>query len=129
MSRVGNIRDTSAMESFFSSLKTERTTRMVDRTRDEARADVFDYIVRFYDPRRRHSNPGDPSPVAFEDRALQIQPGVLETGKRPEGTRSLTVLILTGICCNVSRSCRRYASRVVGLQSFVRDRVIDRPKG
>jgi putative transposase len=34
----------SAMESFFSSLKTERTARKVRRTRDEARADVFDSI-------------------------------------------------------------------------------------
>lgn len=33
-----------AMESFFSSLKTERLSRKVDRTRDELRADVFDYI-------------------------------------------------------------------------------------
>lgn len=32
------------MESFFSSLKTERTVRKVYRTRDQARVDVFDYI-------------------------------------------------------------------------------------
>ena len=30
------------MESFFSSLKTERTARKIYRTRDEARDDVFD---------------------------------------------------------------------------------------
>ncbi len=41
------------MESFFSSLKTERTARKVYRTRNEARADVFDYIERFYNPMRR----------------------------------------------------------------------------
>jgi putative transposase len=35
------------MESFFSSLKTERTARKLYRTRDEAKADVFDYIERF----------------------------------------------------------------------------------
>ena len=40
MSRVGNVWDNSAMESFFSSLKTERTNRKVYRTRDEARAVV-----------------------------------------------------------------------------------------
>jgi len=33
------------MESFFSSLKTERTARKVYRTRAEARADVFDCAV------------------------------------------------------------------------------------
>ena len=39
------------MESFFSSLKTERTARKTYRTRDEAKADVFDYIERFYNPK------------------------------------------------------------------------------
>ena len=48
MSRSGNVWDNAAMESFFSSLKTERTARKVYRTRDDARADVFDYIERFY---------------------------------------------------------------------------------
>lgn len=42
MSRAGNVWDNSAMESFFSSLKTERTARKVYRRRDAARADVFD---------------------------------------------------------------------------------------
>jgi putative transposase len=32
------------MESFFSSLKTERTARKIYRTRHEAKADFFDYI-------------------------------------------------------------------------------------
>jgi putative transposase len=44
MSRSGNVSDNAAMESFFSSLKTERVGRKTYRTRDEARADVFDYI-------------------------------------------------------------------------------------
>jgi putative transposase len=48
MSRSGNVWDNAAMESFFSSLKTERTARKICRTRDEAKADVFDYIERFY---------------------------------------------------------------------------------
>jgi putative transposase len=54
------------MESFFSSLKTERTNRRHYATRDEARADVFDYIERFYNPRRRHSTLGYVSPVDYE---------------------------------------------------------------
>ena len=83
MSRSGNVWDRamgtplvretmarSAMESFFSSLKTERTARKVYRTRDAARADVFDYIERFYNPTRRHSTLGYLSPVEFEDRAM-----------------------------------------------------------
>jgi putative transposase len=69
MSRSGNVWDNSAMESFFSSLKTERTARKVYRTRDDARADVFDYIERFYNPTRRHSTIGYVSPMEFEAQA------------------------------------------------------------
>ena len=68
LSRSGNVWDNAAMESFFSSLKTERTARKVYRTRDQARADVFDYIERFYNLRRRHSTLGYLSPVDFEER-------------------------------------------------------------
>jgi putative transposase len=70
MSRSGNVWDNAAMESFFSSMKTERTARKTYRTRDEAKADVFDYIERFYNPRRRHSTVGYLSPVEFEKRAM-----------------------------------------------------------
>ena len=69
MSRAGNCWDNAAMESFFSSLKIERTARKNYRTRDEARADVFDYIERFYNPVRRHSTIGYISPMEFERRA------------------------------------------------------------
>ncbi len=68
MSRAGNCWDNAAMESFFSSLKTERTARKTYRARDEAKADVFDYIECFYNPRRRHSTIGYLSPIAFEER-------------------------------------------------------------
>lgn len=40
-------------------------------TRDTARADVFDYIERFYNPKRRHSKLGYLSPMAFGDRDMQ----------------------------------------------------------
>ena len=69
MSRSGNVWDNAAMESFFSSLKTERTSRKTYRTRDEAKADVFDYIECFYNPKRRHSTIGYLSPVEFEMQA------------------------------------------------------------
>jgi putative transposase len=69
MSRSGNCWDNAAMESFFSSLKTERTARTTYRTRDQAKADVFDYIERFYNPRRRHSTLGYLSPMEFERQA------------------------------------------------------------
>jgi len=66
MSRAGNVWDNSAMESFFSTLKTERTARKTYRTRNEAKADVFDYIERFYNPKRQHSTIGYISPIQFE---------------------------------------------------------------
>ncbi len=46
LSRAGNVWDNAAMASFFSSLQTERTAGKVYRTRDAARADVFDHIER-----------------------------------------------------------------------------------
>ncbi len=66
MSRRGDCWDNAAMESFFSSLKTERLSRKVYRTRDEVRADVFDYVERFYNQQRRHSTLDYVSPVQFE---------------------------------------------------------------
>jgi putative transposase len=69
MSRSGNVWDNAAMESFFASLKTERTVCKTYRTRDQARADVFDYIERFYNAVRRHSTLGYLSPIEFEMKA------------------------------------------------------------
>ena len=69
MSRAGNVWDNAAMESFFSSMKTERTALKTYRTRDQAKADVFDYIERFYNPKRRHSTLGYLSPMEFEMKA------------------------------------------------------------
>ena len=71
MSRSGNVWDNAAMESFFSSLKTERIGRKVYHTRDAARADGFDYdgfdyIERFYNTIRRNSTNGYLSPVKLE---------------------------------------------------------------
>ena len=60
-----------AMESFFSSLKTERIKRKTYRTRKQARADVFDYLECFYNPKRRHSTIGYLSPITFEERAMK----------------------------------------------------------
>ncbi len=52
MSAVGTCADNAAAESFFGLLKRERVNRRQYLTRAEARADVFDYIERFHNPRR-----------------------------------------------------------------------------
>ena len=96
MSRAGNVWDRasdgaggpspvarSAMESFFSSLKTERVRRKVNETRDQARSDVFDDVERFHDPKRRHSTIGCVGPTEFERRAESARGGVHGTGSRP----------------------------------------------
>jgi len=44
MSWSGNCWESAVIESFSSSLKTERTARKTYRTRHRTRADVFDYI-------------------------------------------------------------------------------------
>lgn len=67
MSRAGVVWDNSAMENFFSSLKTERTARTVYLSREQARSGVFYYIERFYNPTRRHSTLGYVSPIQFEE--------------------------------------------------------------
>lgn len=68
MSRRGNCHDNAVAESLFQLLKRERIQRSVYATREQARADIFDYIEMFYNPKRRHSHAGDLSPVECERR-------------------------------------------------------------
>ena len=42
------------------------TVALTAEERDQDRADVFDYIERFYNLRRRHSTLGYISPIAYE---------------------------------------------------------------
>jgi putative transposase len=53
MSAVGSCADNAACEGFFGILKRERVNRRKYANRSEARSDVFDYIERFYNPRKR----------------------------------------------------------------------------
>jgi len=68
MSRKGDCWDNAPMESFFATLKTELVNREQFRTRQEARAKIFDYIEVFYNRQRRHSTLGMKCPVDFERR-------------------------------------------------------------
>ena len=76
MSDKGSCYDNAVVESFFATLKRERIKRKKYRTRDEARADVFDYIERFYNRKRRHGTIGNISPVEFEKRTLGLDSAV-----------------------------------------------------
>jgi transposase InsO family protein len=66
MSRKGDCWDNAVVESFFGSLKSERIHWRSYQTREEARADIVDYITMFYNSRRLHSYLGYRSPDEFE---------------------------------------------------------------
>jgi putative transposase len=87
MSRSGNVWDNAAIESFFSSLKTEQIARRMYRIRDDAKADVFDYIERFYNPKRRHSTIGYMSPYGVRTAGgislSRCQPNRVQLTMRP----------------------------------------------
>jgi len=53
MSAVGHCGDNAACEGFFGMLKRERVNRKKYRTLDIAKADIFNYIERFHNPRMR----------------------------------------------------------------------------
>lgn len=71
MSARGSCYDNAPVESFFSLLKRERIRRRTYATREEARADVFDYIECFYNRRRRHGYLGYVSPEQFENQSMR----------------------------------------------------------
>lgn len=67
MSRTGDCWDNAMVESFFHTLKVERVNRRKYRDRAHARRDIFEYIERFYNRKRKHSAIGYMNPVQFEE--------------------------------------------------------------
>jgi putative transposase len=76
MSRRGNCHDNACAESFFALLKRERIRRKIYLTREEGKADIFNYIELFYNSNRRHGNNNDVSPMEFERNYFVKQLGV-----------------------------------------------------
>lgn len=67
MSRKGNCYDNAAMESFWSSLKTELHDERLDRLpKADVQQVVFEYIESYYNRTRLHSSLNYQSPVEFE---------------------------------------------------------------
>ena len=66
MSRRANCWVNAAMESFFKTLKVERTHRLRYDTRALAKLDIVDWIEGFYNHRRIHSSIGYKTPAAAE---------------------------------------------------------------
>lgn len=59
-------RDNAVAESFFSNLKNELIHHCDFKTRDEARAAIFDYIELFYNRKRIHQSLGYRTPEQVE---------------------------------------------------------------
>jgi len=65
--RAGNCYDSAALESFWSTLKTDTgLDTAIPASHRHAELAVFDYIETFYNPTRRHSSLSYVSPVVFE---------------------------------------------------------------
>ena len=67
MSRKGNCWDNAPVERFFSSLKREWTGDRLYKTRQEAIADVREYVAVYYNSRRLHSTLGYKTPLDYEN--------------------------------------------------------------
>jgi len=72
MSRKGNCWDNSVVESFFGSLKQEIVVWCHYQTRFEAKQDILDYIVMFYNNNRLHSSLGYQSPNQYEMQDINL---------------------------------------------------------
>ncbi len=66
MSRKGDCWDNAPVERFFSSLKREWTGDRLYRTRQEAMADVREYVAVYYNSKRLHSTLGYTTPMNYE---------------------------------------------------------------
>lgn len=66
MSGVGQCWDNAPVESFFGRLKCEVGPGEMFDTRDQAKAELFEYLEVFYNRVRRHSSLGYVSPVEYE---------------------------------------------------------------
>jgi putative transposase len=67
MSRRGNCHDNAVAESFFATIKKHIIKKKIYTTRNDAKADIFNFIEMFYNPKKRHSHTGDVSPAKFEE--------------------------------------------------------------
>jgi len=66
MSRRGNCHDNAVAESFFATIKKRIIRKKIYSTRNDAKAEIFNFIEMFYNPIKRHSHTGGVSPATFE---------------------------------------------------------------
>jgi transposase InsO family protein len=94
MSRKGDCWDNAVVESFFGTLKSERVHWRSYQTREEARADIVEYITMFYNSRRLHSYLGYQSPDDFERNGQIRPPDRCRTGVRCELAYTVLVFVV-----------------------------------
>ena len=70
MSGKGNCYDNAVAESFFSSLKNEIIHHRDYKMRDEARAEIFEYIELFYNRKRLHQSLNYQTPMQYKSDAV-----------------------------------------------------------
>jgi len=70
MSRKGNCYDNAFVETFFRTLKVELVYRTKFKTRDEAKATIFEFIEVWYNRQRIHSSLGYQTPIDYELKQL-----------------------------------------------------------
>jgi len=70
MSKKGDCWDNAVAESFFHTLKVELIHRMKFRTREEAKAKIFEYVEMYYNRKRAHSTLGYLSPFEYEKQKI-----------------------------------------------------------
>lgn len=75
MSRKGNCYDNAPMESFWGTLKNELVHHRCYATREQAKAEITEYIEIFYNRQRRHSKLGNLAPAVFAQQAAARRAG------------------------------------------------------
>lgn len=77
MSRKGNCWDNAVAERFFLNLKMERVWQCQYANHAEAKTDITDYIVGFYNCKRINSASGNLSPAVYERKMAAREPIVV----------------------------------------------------
>ncbi len=62
-----NCHDNAVAESFFATIKKRIIRKKIYSTRNDAKAEIFNFIEMFYNPKKRHSHTGGVSPAKFEE--------------------------------------------------------------
>lgn len=70
MGSIGDAYDNAMIESFWGSMQLELLDRQKWTSRQQLANAIFDWIERFYNPTRRHSQLGYKSPINYEQQAL-----------------------------------------------------------